>query len=157
VSDPPTLVVADASPLIALSRVGHLEILRVVYREIWVPPEVAREAFTVRAQVPPDWVKQRLPAAIPPRVAAAGLDDGEAQAIALAVEMHAALLLIDERAGRAVAQQMAVPIAGTAAVLARAKVRGAIPSVRPVLDALLAEGFRMSHAVYERALRLAGE
>jgi predicted nucleic acid-binding protein len=86
------------------------------------------------------------------------LDAGEAEAIALAVEQGADLLLMDERRGRQAATRLKQRVVGVLGVLIEAKRHGNLPAVRPVLDALVSEaGFRISGALYARVLEAAGE
>lgn len=86
------------------------------------------------------------------------LDRAEASAIALAIELHADLLLIDEQAGRRVAASMGVPTTGVLGILVRAKARGLIPDLTAHANRLRSElGFHLSDAVLHEARRLAGE
>lgn len=81
----------------------------------------------------------------------------EAEAIALAREHPGATLLMDERRGRRYAEALGIPIVGTAGLLVRAKQRGLIAEVRPLLDDLRAVGFWLSDPLYALVLALAGE
>ena len=85
------------------------------------------------------------------------LDKGEAEAIALAQELAADLLLIDEHLGRAAATRLGVRIIGLLGVLIEAKHRGLILEVKPLVDALMNLGFRVKHDLYQRVLQAAGE
>ena len=86
------------------------------------------------------------------------LDEGEAQAIAIAVELRADLLLMDERRGRVAVEQHGLRTTGLVGVLLEAKRKGHIEAVRPVLDDLFERaGFYLGRDVYGRALGLAGE
>lgn len=86
------------------------------------------------------------------------LDRGEAEAIALALELKAEELLIDERLGRREANRLGVPIIGVLGILLVAKRRTLINAVQPVVDALISKaGFRVSLQLYEQVLQAAGE
>src|SRR5207249_1342259 len=88
----------------------------------------------------------------------AGLDAGESEALALAVETSAPLLPIDERKGRMAAKRLGVKVAGALAILATARKEGSIPSVKAEIDCLRIEaGFFISSQVEADTLRLAGE
>jgi len=87
-----------------------------------------------------------------------GLDAGEANAIALALELQADDLLIDERLGRQEAIRLGLSIIGILGILLVAKQRSLIPQVQPVMDALIHQaGFRVSPQLYQRILALAQE
>lgn len=86
-----------------------------------------------------------------------GLDPGETAAILLAEALEADLLLIDERGGRAVALSRGIVVRGTLGVLVQAREAGALPALRPVLDALVEQGFRLAPALVFEALRRVGE
>lgn len=85
------------------------------------------------------------------------LGDGESEVLALAQERGAALVLIDEEEGFRRAEAMGFNALRTVGVLLQAKFRGLIPMVKEHLDALRAEGFRLSDEAYREALRKAGE
>lgn len=82
------------------------------------------------------------------------LDPGEAEAIACALEGQARLLLIDERRGRQIAQQLGVTVIGLMGVLLLAKRRGLVSRIRPLLDGLRQHaGFWIGDALYARVLQ----
>ena len=86
------------------------------------------------------------------------MDEGEAEAIVLAKELHADLLIMDETKGRAIAQQEGMSIIGLIGVLTEAKAEGHIVLLKPLLDRLIIEiNFRVSPALYQMVLTRAGE
>ena len=86
------------------------------------------------------------------------VDRGEAEAIGLAVQLNAEVLLIDERQARKLAQYLELNVVGLLDVLHEAKQRQLIPTIKPVLDDLLTRAcFRLSHKLYQRTLHTAGE
>jgi len=159
------VVVSDTSPIRALAHLASLDLLRHLFGEVLIPPAVARELGRslsgpgtvdvlklgyIRVETPQD---QR-------RVQEFGrkLDPGEAEALALALEVHAEAILIDEAAGRAMAKQLGLRVVGVLGTLVRAKQRGLIASIRPLLDRLQNEfGFYISASVRAEVLRLVGE
>jgi len=86
------------------------------------------------------------------------LDAGEAEAIVLALETRAELLLMDEHLGRETARHLGLRHTGLIGVLIEAKRKGLISKVKPHLDALRdVAGFRVSDALYRRVLQDEGE
>lgn len=138
------IVVSDASPLVALSAVGKLDLLHALYGEVIVPAAVYREAVTDAVGQPgyadraaATWLRVK---SLTDRTLAESfadkLDPGEAEAIALAVELSAELLLVDERKARQIAMGLGITITGVLGILAEAKQRGLIPGVKEVVDQL---------------------
>lgn len=151
-----TLVVSDASPLIALHQIDELKLLQGLFGEVVIPPAVAREV-TPGVPLPP-WVKTRtLQQPMAGEVLHASLGPGESEAISLAQEIHADWLLLDERAARRLAEGLGLPVAGTLGLLVRGKEKGLLDTVRSRVEALLAVGFRATPALVENILRQAGE
>jgi uncharacterized protein len=86
------------------------------------------------------------------------LDRGEAESIALAVELQADLVLMDEKEGRRAAQRLGFRTLGVVGLLVEAKTRGKIELVRPQLEALRqTAGFYLSEELVQAALKAAGE
>lgn len=158
------IVVSDASPLIALGAAGEIWLLHELYGQVLVPEEVFLEAtaesrpgaLAIRAV---DWIRT-----VPVQdtqfveLLSEALDRGEAEAIALALEMNADALLVDERRARTAAERHGIPVTGVLAILLSAKSRGLLDEVEPVLDRMISTvGFRISPSLRETMLRKAGE
>lgn len=146
------IVVSDSTCLIGLERIQRLDLLRSVFDDVYVPPAVAREFGT-----PGSWLQISAPTDHA-QVAALVLlvDEGEAEAIALATEMKCEVIL-DDRQARKVASRQGVNCIGLLGVLLRAKHAGKLPALRPLLEALRKEQFFISESLVVEALRLAGE
>lgn len=148
------LVIADASPLIGLDRAGHLDLLPGLFRDLEAPPAVVAE-FGRR----PDWLRevyvQRPSEVLLLRALTFGA--GESEALAVALEHPGSTVLLDEKRARRFAADRGIAVIGTAGVVLRARQRGLISAVRPVLDDLLATGFHLSDALYRGTLNRAGE
>jgi predicted nucleic acid-binding protein len=138
------MVVADASPVIALARIGRLELLRDVFHSICLPDAVWREvaeagldragAHTV---LHADWITRRSIAdEAMVSVLRRDLGAGEAEAIVLAHEAGADVLVIDERMGRAAATRLGLRVTGLVGVLIEARERGLLPDAEAVIEAL---------------------
>jgi predicted nucleic acid-binding protein len=157
------IVVSDASPIIALSRIGHLELLHALFGEVIVPERVRQEVLVgpggpeLLAAAP--WIEVRSVArAELVKRLEQSLDPGEAAAIALAVEIGAGLILIDERLGRAAAVREGLQVTGVVGVLILGRRAELIPRIRPLLDRLVhGANLRLGDDVVREALRLAGE
>lgn len=138
--------------MIGLERIGRLDLLPALLDPIFAPPAVNLEFGSQSALMnvqPPSDVGM---------VAALRLlvDPGESEAIVLAYEKGLRIILNDRKA-REVAQRLGVPVTGTVGLLIKAKQEGVIAAVRPLLDALDANHFRISDALRAEALKLAGE
>ena len=150
-------VIADTSSLIAFHQIGHLSLLEPLFAEIHIPPSVAHEAAPTLPDLP-SWIRIREPTRpLHPEILQALLGPGESDALALALEIKADLVIIDERAARRLAVRLGLQITGTAGVLLRAKEMGLIPAVRPLLDARLRFDFHLSPDIRARVLATAGE
>ena len=158
-------VLSDASPLIGLGYVDGLPWLQQLFAAVWIPAEVnaelitgqgfAGEAALLQAQAD-GWL--RLAGPTPAAPALPDLDEGEAACIRCALaDAQAALLLMDERAGRALALAQGLKVAGTAAVIGMAKQRGLIEQAKPVFERLHRSDFRISAEVISVVLRRVGE
>jgi len=155
------IVVSDSSPLVALIDIDQVSLLPRLYERVLVPEAVWRETF-VQGEGRPGreevarapWLERRsVVDTLAVRALQEGLDAGESEAIALAVEAKADLLLMDERLGRRTAQHMGLKVAGVIGVLVDAKHKGMVPAIRPQLDALRDRaGFRVSDELYRRVI-----
>jgi predicted nucleic acid-binding protein len=85
------------------------------------------------------------------------MDEGEAEAIALAVELVNVILILDDKKARRVAQQIGLKVIGTVGMLLRAKNQGVITEIKPLLTELVQVDFRITNAIIQEALRLSGE
>lgn len=159
------IVIADASPLIGSSIVNGMGWLSRLFGEVWIPEEVRREVLSgkvsrgeseIRSAIEEGWLKV-WPDAVT-LDSANNLDEGEHACIQMALNHHGdALLIMDERAGRAYAQEKEMRVAGTAAIIGMAKKSGLIPSAREVFAALHASDFRISATVIQTILVRVGE
>jgi predicted nucleic acid-binding protein len=118
------------------------------------PPAVAREITPSLSELP-SWVAERQPLATPQAVMA--LDAGEREAIALAIDLSADAVILDDRTARKSAARLGLTVVGSVGLLLEARRRGHIEFVRPDLEAMIASGLFVSDALYRQILSLAGE
>ena len=160
-------VISNASVLIGLSSIGMLLLLRERFPEgILVPEAVWREVVDEGAErsgarevSAANWIKiQKVNDDGMVRLLRAELDEGEAETIALAHEMSAHVVVLDERDARRAAMRMGLKVLGTVGILLWGKKTGRLVSLREQLDAMRFQGkFRISQRLYDRVLREAGE
>ncbi len=159
------IVVSDTSAIISLSAIDQLHLIEQLYGIVLIPAAVRNEIVAAGPTAPGAtaaslaWIQT---VAVSNRSLVSSLvgqlDIGEAEAVALAVEQHADLLLMDERRGRAIATGLGVKVIGILGVLLEAKGKGLVPRLKPVLDDLTSRaGFWISKALYDSTLRAAGE
>jgi predicted nucleic acid-binding protein len=152
------IVVSDTSPITSLGKISRLDLLRTLYHSITIPTAVDLELRRGQIVVP-DWIEVRSPAdrALVARLEA-DLDSGEAEALAVALEAGADLVLIDEKRGRDVARRLGLRFVGLLGVVLDAKRQGHLRAVRPLLDELAATaGFWIRDDLRREILEKAGE
>jgi predicted nucleic acid-binding protein len=158
------IVVSDTSPILSLALIERLDLLRDLYGSIVIPEAVRQEIMVAdhsgtQEVAQADWIITRPidPSAVM-KLLQREVDRGEAEAIGLALQLKADVLLIDERKARKLAQYLELNVVGLLDVLHEAKQRQLIPTIKPVLDDLLTRArFRLSHKLYQRTLHTAGE
>lgn len=161
--------VSDSSTLIHLAAVGRLMLLREFYNELLVPPAVWKEvveegygrpgARDVEEAARSGWLRI-IAATNEPlvRLLKRDLDAGEAEAIALALEVQAEAVFLDESDARRAAATYGLSKTGVVGLLIRARVEGKIDSLGQELDRLRREaGFWISEDLYRLALEAVGE
>lgn len=157
-------VIADASPIIILSQINGLDWLAPLFGKVWLTEIVRDELLPggkpgeqamlaamddgVLAVLEQDWPEPLFPE----------LDEGEASCIRAALNLpEKCLLLMDERLGRAVAQENGLSVVGVVGLIGIAKKRGLIPSASAVFERLLQTDFRISPDLIRGALLKVGE
>jgi predicted nucleic acid-binding protein len=151
------IVVSDASPVNVLVRIGHIGVLPQLFGHVLVPPAVASELShaktpdVVRAWLAsrPEWMEIRSPSRIDPTL---GMDDpGEREAISLALELKADLLLADDKKARRAANQLGIVTTGAVGVLELSAARGLL-ELREAFQRVRETNFSVSDAILESAL-----
>jgi predicted nucleic acid-binding protein len=162
-------VVADTSPLFYLAQLDLLRVLSGLYGKVHVPPVVWAETLAGGRAVPSlmprfcaaeaeGWIVVSPPVEAVEIAELDDLDAGEREAIILARNIEADLLMVDERLGRIAARRLGLKIIGTLGVLAEAKRAGLISALKPLFALLRREtNFRCSDALEREVLESAGE
>ncbi|MEA2562380.1 MAG: uncharacterized protein QOH06_3884 [Acidobacteriota bacterium] len=159
------LWVVDTSPLIFLAKLDRLDLLRRGAEQVVAPPAVFHEINEY-----PDFAREKIEdakkswlsvRAVEDRrlvdVLMADLDAGESEVIALALELEAERVVLDDLDARRLAQRLGIAPVGTLGLLLAAKLRGEIQSLRAEIDRLRQAGFRVSPTLSQAVLQEAGE
>jgi predicted nucleic acid-binding protein len=152
--------VSNTSPLNYLIQIGAVDLLPALFGRIIVPPAVLGELrhpqapalVTAWACTPPVWLDVRVPAQTDPNLR---LGRGEVEAIALALELQADQLLIDDARGRRAATAQGLAIVGTVAVLVKAHAAGLVHLPDALLD-LKRTNFRAPHRFLDQLINQYG-
>lgn len=151
-------VVSDTTAITTLLKAGQEQLLQDLFERVFVPQAVWDELKQFHRGLP-DFValrplqnnSQRLPGT-------ESLGRGEAEALSLAKELNARLLVTDDRKGRLAAKRLHIPCIGLVGMVVHAKQLGKISSVRDLLETIETKGgLYLSDAVVAEALRLANE
>ena len=157
------VIVSDTSPVTNLIKIGELDLLKNVFENIIIPQTVYEELCVLDKQKvileQADWITvMDLKNSTLTTALLLEVDKGEAEAIALAIELEADYLLIDEQAGRAVAERLGIKITGIIGLLIQAKQKGFIEKVKPYLERLIHEAsFRISPQLFKNVISLLKE
>ncbi len=147
----PEIVISDTSCIIILDKIRALHFLQLLYQRIITTPEVAKE---FGKHLPP-WIELKVPSNQNyQKLLETHLDNGEASAIALALENDNALLLLDDLKARKVAKQLGLRFTGTLGVITKAKQEGHIDRMKPYLLLLKETNFRIADHIIEELIRI---
>ena len=158
-------VVCNSSTVIALARISRLDILEKVVKSLMIPPAVYDDIVTKGAGRPgaaevkeAKWIEKRN---VSERELVMKLNvtlgRGESEAIALAKEVKADLVILDDEKARKAAISEGLRITGLLAFLVQAKEKDIIKRVKPLMDNLRQKDFFISEDLYQDAIGKAGE
>lgn len=162
------IVVSDTSPITNLAAINKLDLLQRLYGNIIIPLAVYNEMVSagtvpgaVEVQTLP-WIQTQTVAnsqkVIDIQIDRNNIDLGEAEAIVLALDVKANLLLMDERLGRALAKKYGLNVTGLLGILLQAKQRNFIVAIKPLIDRLMEQAdFRVGDRLYKTILQNANE
>jgi len=158
-------VVCNSSTLIALARIGHLDIMAKMVGVLSIPYAVYEDVVIKGAGHPgavevkeAKWIEKRNVSdrKLVTRLNA-NLGLGESEAIALAKEIKADLIILDDEKARKIAKSEGIRITGLLAFLVQAKENSITKRVKPLLDGLREKGFFISDDLYQDVMQKAGE
>lgn len=148
------LVIADSSCLILLAKIEELEILKSVYKRIFITKEIAGE-FGGEL---PEWIEvKEIENKTLQSLFEEVLDLGEASALTLAFETQDCTVILDDLKARKMAAKLNIKVTGTIGVIVKAKTENKIPSAEAVFEKILETDFRISDRILNEAIKLAGE
>lgn len=150
----PKIKISDTSCFMVLKNIGELELLYKVYGQITTTIDIATEF----GETLPDWIEiQHVGDKYRQQLLEMQIDRGEASAIALALETPECTVILDDYKARKVADRLGIKITGTIGVIVKAKTKGIIPSIKPLLEKIKQTDFRLSPAIEFLALTEAQE
>jgi hypothetical protein len=155
--------VSNTTPIICLLKLNRLELLQKIYKQIYIPTAVYNEIEAGKAKIyykdlsEIDWVniieiqdKQAVKYFL-------DLDAGEAEAIVLATELNADLIILDEKLGRFHAKHADLKVTGTIGLLIKAKSEGLIEKLKPLLNELIDKEVWINEKLKNEILKKVGE
>jgi len=156
------ILIADASPLIALSLCNQLNLLTLLFKEIIIPVKVFEE---INVTDKPE--AQKIIPFIQDKIQKIDLNDiiisapnlgaGELEAMALYKKLNADYLLVDDKKARQIALYNNIKVIGSIGVLILAKQKKLISSIKPSLNILFNSSIHISQELYNHALKITGE
>lgn len=158
-------VVVNTTPLIALSHVGQLDILKKLYGEIIIPEAVYRK-LSVKTEsvckkmvdISLDWIHvDNIENQMAKSMYKTQLHDGEVEVMILSKEIVADVVIIDDANAKKHAKYLGLPVTGTLGALIKAKREGYVEELKPILKQMVEDGIYISQSVMELCLKQVGE
>ena len=160
-------IIFNSSPLINLAKVGRLDLIKAIYRNVIIPEAVYDEVVIAGLDLARDGANE-VKRLINENVIEVRevenrnlvkafnfeLDYGESEVLALAVEIEADLVILDEAEARQVADKFDIDKTGFIGILIKADKLGLIESGKELLDDVIAGGFRIDEALYKRVVEI---
>jgi len=157
------IIVSDSSPLIALAIIGKLNLLEKLYEEIVVPFAVYKEVtekekpFSKELRLFLSNRTKQIANRLAVEVLISDIGIGESESIVLALEEKPDLVLIDDLKARKFAKMYGLEIIGTMGILLKAKKKGLITEIKPLITELLSNGIRIGNRIIEMTLEAGQE
>lgn len=158
-------VIVNSTPLIALCHVNKLEILKELYGEITIPTAVYNEISVKKDSVckrdiecSKDWIHiEKIQNEMAKAMYKTQLHEGEVEVIILAKELDADLVVIDDQNAKKHAKYLGLPVTGTLGILIKAKQRGFISELKPLLNVMVEKNIYISDLLIKLILKQVGE
>lgn len=159
------IAVVNTSPIVYLSSINQLSLLKKLFNEIYIPDAVkqellsgGRDSFGVKEIKTEKWLKtKKIKNKLAKEYLLTEIDDGEAEVIILTEELKTGTIIMDDKLGKRVAKLRGIKVVGTLRILVAAKEKGLITAVKPLIEKLKESGFWLSNNVYRAILREARE
>jgi uncharacterized protein len=157
---PDGIAICNTGPLIALAKIQRVSVLTKLFAEILIPQAIADELkaggpSAIGAQLSEQF---RVVECRPDPLLESALDFGEACVIQLAIQNPGAEVVLDEKKARRLATSVyGLDVLGTGGLLLRAKRRGLVPKIRPLLTEIRTKGYFLSDRLFDGLVRAAGE
>lgn len=150
----PKIIISDTSCFIILANIGELELLHNLYGQIITTIDIVIEY----GETLPKWVEiQSVTDKYRQQLLELQIGKGESSAIALALETPDCTIILDDYKARKIAERLGINITGTIGVIVKAKLKGIIPSIKPLLEKIKETDFRISAEIELLALKQANE
>lgn len=157
------LVVSNTSPILNLAIIGQLELIRQQFGQVQIPLAVLSElkvledrpgSKEIQSAVDTGWIEvQEVSSQLSVQLLQQVLDQGESEAITLAIDLKADRILLDERDGRKIAKSLGLRVTGVLGILLRANQEGELSSLPDAIDALVkTAGFRIAPELLAKVL-----
>lgn len=158
-------VIVNSTPLIALCHIGRLDILQKLYGKISIPEAVyieisAKPNSICKKEVEKslNWIcVEKIQNEMAKEMFKTQLHEGEVEVMILAKETEADVVIIDDQNAKKHAKYLKLPVTGTLGVLIKAKQKGYIDKLRPLLEKMVQEGIYLKPALIEMCLKQVGE
>jgi len=151
-------IVCDSSTIIALERINYLWLLENLAEEILIPQAVNKEIKGKKGiNLPACFRIEEAKDKLYIRQNRKNLHIGEVEAIALAKDIKADFIILDDKTARNLAEKEGLKVAGLLALLIMAKEKGIIKRVKPIVDDLKRHSFFVGKDIYAEILKLSGE
>ena len=161
----PKTVIVNSTPIIALSSIDKLGLLKELYGTVIIPNAVKDEIGTksnskahIQLEASTDWIHVRVINNVAHKQTfRTQLHDGEVEVIILGQELTADILVIDDNSAREYAKYLELNVIGTVGIILLAKSKGLIYEVKPLLDCLITNGIFISNRLYAEVMKIANE